>query len=73
MTKFTDFHLRIPIDNEKTSQKMIQKASELKYKSIALPFPPQIKIEKIKQYEKICKKETIDFSSRTNLITSDIP
>jgi RNase P/RNase MRP subunit p30 len=67
MTKFTDLELRIPLDNEKISQKMIEKASELKYKSVALPFPPRLKKEKIKQFEKICKNEKIDFASRTNL------
>ena len=34
---------------------------------MALPFPPKLKVEKIKQFEKICKNENIDFVSRTNL------
>ncbi|MCW4014783.1 MAG: hypothetical protein NWF06_00255 [Candidatus Bathyarchaeota archaeon] len=67
MKQFADLHLRVPPNDIVQSEKMVQKASELGYSLVAIPFPPNTTRNQIKQLQHICNQAKIDFVSRTNL------
>ncbi|PVX23938.1 MAG: hypothetical protein CW691_09095 [Candidatus Bathyarchaeum sp.] len=67
MKRFADIHLRVPLKDVRQAEKMIQKASELGYSTIGIPFPPNTTREQVNQLQQICNNEKIDFVSRTNL------
>jgi RNase P/RNase MRP subunit p30 len=71
MRQFVDLHLRVPLEDMVKIEKMVNEASDLGYKYLGIPFPPNAKQEKIKQIAKICGEANIEFVSRTNLYTSN--
>jgi RNase P/RNase MRP subunit p30 len=46
---------------------MIRKASELGYRLVAIPLPPEFAEDKIQQLRAICKEANVDFVSRVDL------
>lgn len=67
MKSFVDLHLRVPLKDDLLAERMVNHASKLGYKMIAIPFPPNVETEQIKQLRKLCGESGIDFVSRTNL------
>ncbi|MGD9130344.1 MAG: RNase P subunit p30 family protein [Candidatus Bathyarchaeota archaeon] len=66
MKRFTDLHLRVPLDDQAKAESMIRKASGLGYNLVGIPFSPQTSRKQISQLEQICNDAKVDFATRVN-------
>lgn len=66
MKRFTDLHLRVPLDDQAKAESMIRKACELGYNLVGIPFSPQTSRNQISQLEQICNDAKVDFATRVN-------
>ena len=66
MKRFTDLHLRVPLDDQAKAESMIRKACELGYNLVGIPFSPQTSRKQISQLEQICNDVKVDFATRVN-------
>lgn len=67
MRRFADLHLRPSIENPDQVERIISKSSELGYRMVAIPLPPNIKQTKISQLRKICGDAKVNLVTRVNL------
>ncbi len=67
MKRFADLHLRVPLNNQPQTEKMLWNAAELGYSLIAIPLPPHATREQISQLQRICREAKIDLAPRLNL------
>jgi RNase P/RNase MRP subunit p30 len=66
MRKFVDLHLHAPIRDLDHVERMIRKSSELGYRLIGIPLPPNITGDQINQLQHICNDAKIDLVTRVN-------
>lgn len=66
MKRFADLHLRVPLKDPPKAESMIQKASELGYSLVGIPFPPNATREQMRQLRHICSDAKVDFATRVN-------
>jgi len=66
MRMFVDLHLRAPIKDLDQVERMVRKSSELGYRLVAVPLPPNIMRDQINQLQHICNDAKIDFATRVN-------
>jgi ribonuclease P/MRP protein subunit RPP1 len=64
---FADLHLRPNLRDSEQVRHMMQKASELGYRLIAISLPPNLSSERIQQIQSMCREAEVDFASRVDL------
>jgi RNase P/RNase MRP subunit p30 len=64
---FADLHFRLNVKNPAAALLMINKATTLGYRLIAMPFAPETGGEEISTLRVACNKSEIDFASRIDL------
>jgi RNase P/RNase MRP subunit p30 len=67
MKRFADLHLRVPIEDKTKTENMIQKASALGYKLVAIPLPLQANKGLVSQLKQVCSDAKVDFATRVNI------
>jgi len=67
MRRFVDLHLRPPINDPHQVSLMIQRASELGYRMVAIPLPPNVPSETVDWLRNLCRGVGLDFVTRVNL------
>ena len=65
--KFVDLHLCPRLENPARLKQMIEKAAELGYKTVGIPFPAQHLQENIKLAKKICNDTGVELVTRIDL------
>jgi len=68
MTRFVDLHLCTPIDNVTQVEKIVNLSAELGYRTVGIPFSPNVSQEKIRQIEDICSNAKVEFVKRVDLM-----
>jgi ribonuclease P/MRP protein subunit RPP1 len=68
MRRFVDLHLRPSIKDSDHVERMVRKSSELGYRLVGIPLPPNITREDIGRLQKICNDAKIDLVTRVNFI-----
>jgi ribonuclease P/MRP protein subunit RPP1 len=66
-SRFTDLHLRPPIDQIDKVQILIEKSAELGYDMVGLTFPVDVKMEHVEHIRKTCMDLDLDFVTRVDL------
>jgi RNase P/RNase MRP subunit p30 len=64
---YADLHLCPNLNDPKHVSALISKASELGYRLIAIPLPPNCTDQEIKRIQELCSEAKMDFASRVNL------
>ncbi|MGD2066068.1 MAG: RNase P subunit p30 family protein [Candidatus Bathyarchaeota archaeon] len=64
MRRFADLNLRAPTEDMNRTESMVKKASELGYKLVAIPIPPNASKEQVSQLRRLCSEAKIDFVTR---------
>lgn len=64
---YADLHLCPNLNDPKHVSALINKASELGYRLIAIPLPPNCTDQEIRQIQKLCAEARMDFASRIDL------
>jgi len=64
---YADLHLCPSLKDSEQVESMIEKASELGYRLIAMSLPSNVSEEKIQQLRNICKENKVEFASRADL------
>jgi RNase P/RNase MRP subunit p30 len=64
---FADLHLCPNLKGSEQVERMTRKASELGYRLIAMPLPPNFSEEKIRWLRNLCNEACLDFASRVDL------
>jgi len=72
MRKFVDLHLQPSVKDSDQVEKMVTRSSELGYRLVGIPLPPNVTREKVRQLKGICKDVGIDLFTRLDL-TSKTP
>lgn len=72
MRKFVDLHLQPSFKDLDQIKRMISRSSELGYRLVGIPFPPNVTRDKVHQMQVICKDAGIDLVTRLDL-TSKTP
>jgi len=67
MRRFADLHLRSPIRNLDQLERMVSKSSELGYRLVGIPLPPNVTRDEINQLQRICSGAKTDFVTRVKL------
>ncbi len=67
MTKFSDLHLCVPLEDAEQTRRMIQKSSELGYSQIGVPFPAGVKQDAIEQVRRMSQDFGQDLVTRVDL------
>jgi len=70
--KFSDLHLRVPINDMNQTRRMIAKSSELGYSQIAVPLPSGIKQDVIDQLRRVSEEFSVDFVTRLDLAPKSV-
>ena len=68
MRKFIDLHLCSSINNMSQVEKLVKRSSDLGYKSVAIPLPPNIQREKLYRLKTICENVGVDLVTRIDLV-----
>lgn len=68
MRKFVDSHFRPSIADFDQLEKMMSKSSELGYRLIAVPLPPNFVRDTIDELQRICNDAKIDLVTRLDLV-----
>ncbi|HDQ06901.1 MAG TPA: hypothetical protein ENN36_09330 [Candidatus Bathyarchaeota archaeon] len=66
MKRFADLHLRAPLEDQTKAESMVRKASELRYKLVAIPLPLQVTKQQVIQLKHICNDAKVDLATRVN-------
>jgi RNase P/RNase MRP subunit p30 len=64
---YADLHLCPNLRDPEQVSRIINKASKLGYRLLAIPFPPNCMIEEIEKIRNMCKEVDIDLASRVDL------
>ncbi len=72
MRKFVDLHLQSSVKDSDHVEKMVTRSSELGYRLVGIPLPPNVARDKVRQLKGICKDVDVDFVTRLDL-TSKTP
>jgi RNase P/RNase MRP subunit p30 len=67
MKRFADLNLRVPIEDQTKTENMIQKASTLGYKLVAIPLPIQTNKALTNRLKQVCSDAKVDFATRVNI------
>ncbi|MCW4023355.1 MAG: RNase P subunit p30 family protein [archaeon] len=67
MKCFADLQLRVPLQDDAQTQKMVQNAANLGYQILGVPVPVNVTSQKISKLKNICLDANVDFVSRINL------
>jgi len=68
MRKFVDLHLRPPVEDMIQVERMIKRSSDLGYRLVGVPLPPNIEREKIRQLKTVCENTGVDLVTRIDLV-----
>ena len=68
MKKFVDLHLRPPMNNLGQLERMVKQSSYLGYRSVGVPFRPNIRREETNQLKTICEGIEVDLVTRIDLV-----
>ncbi len=72
MRRFVDLHLQPSVKDPDQVEKMVRRSSELGYRLVGIPLPPNVTRDKVRQLQGICKDAGIDLVTRLDL-TSKTP
>jgi ribonuclease P/MRP protein subunit RPP1 len=64
---FADLHLRLSGSDVSQAKILINKASRLGYKLIAIPLSPTVKLSEVSELKQLCIESGLDFATRINL------
>jgi len=67
MRKFVDLHLQPSVNDSDHVRKMVNRSSELGYRLVGIPVPPNVTREKVRQLQGICNDVGIDLVTRVDL------
>ena len=67
MRKFVDLHLCPLVQDVDQVKRMIAKCSDLGYRVVGIPLPPNVGQEKFRQLQDICNCAKLDFVTRVDL------
>jgi len=67
MKRFADLNLRVPLEDQARTESMIHRASELGYKTVAIPLPLQANNGLVSQLKQVCGDAKVDFVTRVNI------
>jgi len=70
--KFSDLHLRVPINDMNQTRRMIAKSSELGYSQIGVPLPSGIKQDVVDQLRQASEEFSVDFVTRLDLAPKSV-
>jgi len=70
--KFSDLHLRVPLNDLEKTRRMIAKSSELGYSQIGVPLPSGIKQDRVDQLCQVCEEFGVDFVTRLDLVPKSL-
>jgi len=65
--KFSDLHLRVPLNDMQQTRKMIEKSSALGYNQIGVPLPFSVKQDAIDRLRQVSEEFGVDFVTRLDL------
>jgi ribonuclease P/MRP protein subunit RPP1 len=66
MIRFIDFCLSPSINDTDQVKRMVRKSSELGYRMVSIPLPPNVTRDKVDHLQHICGDTKIDFITRVN-------
>lgn len=72
MTEFVDLHLRPTFTNSEQMKKIINRASELGYRMVGIPIPPNLLGKTVHILQRFCSDANIDLVTRLDL-TPNMP
>lgn len=72
MRRFVDLHLQPSVKDLDQVKQMVSRSSELGYHLVGISFPPNVKRDKVRQLQGVCKDVGIDLVTRVDL-TSKTP
>ncbi len=72
MRRFVDLHLQPSVKNLDEVKRMVDRSSELGYRLVGIPLPPNIAQDRVRQLKEICSDVGIDLVTRVDL-TSKTP
>jgi len=64
---FADLHLRLSLKDSATASRLINKATALGYRLIAVPLPPETREDEEVKLQRICKEAKIDVAPRVDI------
>jgi ribonuclease P/MRP protein subunit RPP1 len=64
---FADLHLRLNVKDTAGTLRMINKASNIGYRLVAVPLAPETRMEEVAKLREACKESGVDFASRVDL------
>ena len=67
MKCFADLQLRVPLQDDLQTEKMVQTAASLGYQMVGIPVPVNVTSQQIRKLKNICESACVDFVSRINL------
>jgi len=67
MTKFMDLHLCAPFRDAEQLRKIVTKSSELGYRLVGMPLPPNVECDEVERLRKMCSEAGLDLASRIDL------
>jgi len=65
--KFSDLHLRVPLNDWEKMRMMIAKSFELGYSQVGVPLPLSVKQEVVDRLRQVCEDFGVDFVTRLDL------
>ena len=66
MRRFVDLRLRPSINDPGQVERMVRKSSELGYRLVGIPLPPNVQRDEVDQLQRICSSAKIDFVARVD-------
>ncbi len=66
--KFSDLHLRVPLNDWEKTSRLIAKSSELGYSQVGVPLPPSTKQEVVDRLRRVCEEFSLDLVTRLELL-----
>ena len=66
--KFSDLHLRVPLNDWEKTRRMIAKSSELGYGQVGVSFPLTVKQEVVDRLRQLCEEFRLDLVTRVDLL-----
>lgn len=67
MRRFADLHLRPHIEDSDQVERMIEKASKLGYRMVAISFPSSVRQTGINRLREVCRDRKVDLVTRVDL------
>lgn len=66
--KFSDLHVRVPLNDWEKTSRLIAKSSELGYSQVGVPIPPSTKQEVVNRLRQVCEEFNLDLVTRLELL-----